>query len=257
MNLSELKESIKAGLIKGYRQNVLLLSAHTGFIDNVREYLLTVNIAQQLIEGCSPADKIHIEYPASLFYENAFDRLKVEGDMFSSSIIKRRENHFKGNRSHDKIDLAITKGVQESSYFTEDRVLVGIEVKGINKSKKNIKNDAIRLSDAMITTDVVSSNSIKFGICCFLMRLDKEKEMITNNIISERTDKVKSKWEKVCADLGRKYSQLNFFAELFPIEVPSLETIACYYDGENSDYSEVASNTGIVIGCLLIIEKKV
>jgi hypothetical protein len=48
MNLEDVKEQIKIGLKEGYEQNLLLLSSYSDFIEQVREYLLTVNVAQRL-----------------------------------------------------------------------------------------------------------------------------------------------------------------------------------------------------------------
>ncbi len=50
MDESGIVESLKKGLRNGYQQNRVLLSSYNEFIDKVREYLLTVNVAQQLIE---------------------------------------------------------------------------------------------------------------------------------------------------------------------------------------------------------------
>jgi hypothetical protein len=73
MNLVEVKENIKKGLTNGYKQNLLLLSSYNSFIDQVQEYLLTVNVAQQLLEWNNQhIYRIQIEYPVFHFYNNAF-----------------------------------------------------------------------------------------------------------------------------------------------------------------------------------------
>ncbi len=123
MKKEELIENIEAGLNKGYTQNLLLLSSFDDFIDNVREYLLTVNVAQQLLEWNSDHHyKIRIEYPVRHFYSNAFLSHDYVGeDIFDMKIVARSGEHSPTPRLNQKIDLAIAQDEQGANGSTHER----------------------------------------------------------------------------------------------------------------------------------------
>lgn len=258
MKQSEITDNIKKGLTKGYRQNLLLLSSYNAFIDQVREYLLTVNVAQQLLDWNEQHSyKIQIEYPISYFYNNAFIASDWDfKDIFDSSIIQRQAGHSPTEKLHQKIDIAITQEQQGSNASTNERSLVGIELKGINKSEDEIIKDAKRMSNAMLRTDPISPNSIEFCFCGFLKRFDKGEEMVTDKIIQKKIDVEQSHWDNICRGLQTTYITLNFTTEIFKIMATSFEAVADIHKQMDSDYSEVANDTGIVVGCILIITRK-
>jgi hypothetical protein len=105
MDKSETIEgSIKIGLIKGYEQNLLLLHSNNDFIDQVREYLLTVNVTQQLLlakEQNSYNVKIHLEYPVVNFYNNAFPPHIWTDDLFNL-IVWRLKHPSLTSKLHQK-----------------------------------------------------------------------------------------------------------------------------------------------------------
>lgn len=257
MNKSELKENLKTGIARGYMQNLLLLSSYNNFIDQVREYLLTVNVAQQLLEWNNQhLYKIQIEYPISLFYENAFIRTDwIAPDIFNMSIVERLRGHSPTEKLHQKIDIAITQEQQNTSFSTDERTIVGIELKGINKNQADIINDAERMCNAMLRTDPISPNSIEICFCGFIKRFDKAEELVTKDYIQTKISEVQSNWDNICNILHIKYQGLNFTTDLFEIQVTTFETIADIHKQMGSDYSEVANDTGIVIGCILSIER--
>jgi hypothetical protein len=164
MKQSEITDVIKKGLIKGYRENLLLLSSYNDFVDQVREYLLTVNVAQQLLEWNNQhLYKINIEYPVFSFYNNAFLAYYWDiTDIFNMSIIRREEGLSPTDKRYQKIDIAITQEQSGDNASTHERTLVGIELKGINKNETEIIRDAERMAKAMVLKDKSSENSIKF-----------------------------------------------------------------------------------------------
>jgi hypothetical protein len=257
MDIEEIKDTIKTGLAKGYKQNLLLLSSYNDFIDQVREYLLTVNVAQQLLDWNEHHSyKIQIEYPVSHFYNNAFIAYDWETiDFFDTTIIRRQSGHAPTEKLHQKIDIAITQEQNGNNGLTNERTLVGIELKGINKSEDEIIKDAKRMSNAMLRTDPISLNSIEFCCCGFLKRFDKGDVMVTDRFIQSKKEEAQKHWDNICNDLKRTYSTLNFTIEIFEVTTTSFESVAEIHKQMDSDYSDVANNTGIVVGCILTINK--
>jgi len=258
INQTDVIDSIKKGLNKGYRQNILLLSSFNNFIDELREYLLTVNVAQQLLDWNEEHSfKIRIEYPVLHFYNNAFLEFDLDvSDFFNTVIISRGQEHAPTNKLCQKIDIAVTEDQEGAIVSTHERTLIGIELKGINKSESDIISDAIRMAKAMIRTDQVSANSIQFCICGFLRRFDESEEMVTETFIADIIRYENKNWQKICLDLNNTFSSLIFNIEFFDIERTPLEAVADIHKQLGSDYSEVAQDTGIVVGGILSINRK-
>jgi hypothetical protein len=258
MNLTEIKENLKKGLTNGYKQNLLLLSSYNSFIDQVQEYLLTVNVAQQLLEwNKHHTHRIQIEYPAFHFYNNAFVAYEWDvTDIFDMAIIQRQSGHSPTDKLQQKIDIAITQEQNGSNASTHERTLSGIELKGINKSQAEIISDAKRMSNAMLLTDKVSSNSIEFCFCGFLRRFDKVEEMVTDTFIQQKTQEELKHWAVVCSNLATDYPTLDFTIENFDIINTPLEEVSNFHKKMDSDYSEVANDTGTVVGYILTIHRK-
>lgn len=257
MEISELKQSIEKGIINGYKQNIHLLSSYNNFIDEVREYLLTVNVAQELLDWNKDYRySIQIEYPILYFYNNAFlSHYWDMTDIFNIIQVARQLGHSPTDTLNQKIDIAITQEQLGSLASTQNRTLCGIELKGINKNTSEIINDLKRMSSAMILTDPISENSIEFSFCGFIKRFDKNENIVTSSYIQNVTTDEQNKWAEICNDLAKIYSRLNFTVEHFPIESATLEMVSDRYN-EDSDYSEVANDTGIIVGYLLTITRK-
>lgn len=258
MDLSEVKDNIKIGLTKGYKQNLLLLSSYSSFIDQVREYLLTVNVAQQLLNWNEQHSyKIQIEYPVFHFYNNAFIAYDWDvKDIFDMAIIQRQTGHSPTDKLYQKIDIAITQVQNGSNASTHERTLSGIELKGINKSQDEIIRDVKRMSNAMLHSDKISDNSIEFCFCGFLRRFDKEDEMVTDDFIQQKTTEEQKRWDGICRDLMAIYPTLDLKTEKFNIVNTPLADVADFHKKMDSDYSEVANDTGTVVGYILTIERK-
>jgi hypothetical protein len=258
MDINQIKDNIIKGLTKGYKQNLLLLSSYNDFIDQVREYLLTVNVAQQLLDwNQDHMYKIQIEYPVFHFYNNAFIDYDWDvKDLFDMAIIQRQSGHSPTEKLNQKIDIAITQEQSGNNASTHERTLSGIELKGINQSEDEIIKDAKRMSNAMLRTDPISPNSIEFCYCGFLRRFDKGEEMVTDNFIQNKIAVEQNRWNVICNNLATEYSTLDFYVEKFDIVNTPLELIADIHKQMETEYSEVANDTGIVVGYIMTIKRK-
>lgn len=258
MEILNVKNKIKEGLINGYKQNLTLLSSQNLiFIDQIREYLLTVNVAQSLLEWDEDhLYSIQIEYPIISFYNNAFLYHNWDmTDIFNIIQTRRQTGHSPTSRYNQKIDIAITQEQQGSLASTHERTLCGIELKGINKNGAEVIRDVKRMGSAMILKDDISPNSIEFCFCGFLKRFDKNDQMVTSTLIKQKATQELHKWQKECYNLAAIYPELDFTIEYFDIKKTSFEMISDKCN-EYNDYLDVANSTGIVIGYLLTISRR-
>lgn len=253
--MQNIEEYIIKGIRKAYSEDLQLHSVFDNFTHKIREYLLTVNVAQQLLEWNKQFEyKIYIEYPLKSFFDNAFVPCKFVGDsIFNQTILQRSIEHSGTKRLSQQIDLVITK--EEINNSTFDRSIVGIELKGINKPKSLILNDINRLGKSMIGKDNISENSIELCYSAFLKRFDKDKDIITKDSIEQKLSKESQKWEKECAILRKIYPALSFCVNAFEIKSIPVDSIVQHFE-ENSDIAEVAYNTGSIYGYLIKIERK-
>ena len=257
MNPKDISKAIKTGLQKGYNQNLLLLSSYDDFMNQVREYLLTVNVAQQLLNwNKNHQYKVRIEYPIQTFYTNAFPSHKWNGkDIFSLDIVSRDPNHSPTEHHYQKIDLAITQDTVGANATEDERSIVGIELKGINQSTDLIMKDVIRMANAMIRTDSISNNSIKYCYSGFLRRFDQGDQMVTDSFLKEKELGENKYWNNQCSILNNQFKELSFSFEFFPIVHRPVEVIRQVHTQIQSDYNEVANNTGMLSGGIITIKR--
>lgn len=220
MDIEAIKEAVKAGIVKGYTQNLKLIGNYTGLVDEVRKYLLTVNVAQKLLDwNADHKFRIRIEYPVLHYYLNAFVPSKWDAkDIFEISATQRRTDHSPTESLSQKIDLAVVEEGRDAMLADYERTLAGIELKQVNTSEPAILEDLERLCKAMIKTDDVSENSIQLAICGFLRRLDKEEVITTETDIKGATERLVARWKKVCSELPEDLkSKLEFIVEDFNV----------------------------------------
>ena len=171
------------------------------------------------------------------------------------AIISRQLGHSPTDKLYQKIDLAITEEQRGSNASEHERTLVGIELKGINKNEVEIIRDAERLANAMMLKDKIGSNSINFCFCGFLRRLDKSDFLATKDYIRRKMEEEKNHWNEICDGLNKKHTLLNFSTQIFEIINTPFEVVSDIHEKMESDFSEVANDTGIIVGGILTIER--
>jgi hypothetical protein len=254
MKIDEITDTIKNGIKKGYGQNILLLSSYNDFIKQVREYLLTVNVAQSLLEwNVNHCYKIYIEYPILSFYNNAFPPYTFKDNEIRNY---RKHDHSPTDKKYQKIDIAITCEENGSMGTSFERSCVGIELKGINKKDSEILKDIERLANAMLLQDKIDKNSILFGFCGFIKRFHKYNVLVTNSMIETTYENDRQHWLDVCNRLNSKYLDLLFSVDIFEIINTSCETVASIHKEKESDIAVIANETGIVSGGILTVQRK-
>lgn len=113
---NDLLKYLTKGLKQGYNQNIALRTDMLEENSNITEYLLTVNVAQKLIEWNESENwqySINLEYDSKQFFKNAFLPYMYKGDgIFDLSLIHPQiPKHSREGR----IDIGVCR--EASQYF--------------------------------------------------------------------------------------------------------------------------------------------
>lgn len=254
--VNEIENRIKRGLINGYKDNILFTQNYSDLQSRIIEYLIVVNVAQELKEYCfKHGIEINLEYSLNDFYNNAFPSARIEGGIFDSKLLNRK-NHSPEDSKSKRLDIVLTTetafdGVTSSS----KKSFAGIEIKAINQSNKKIKQDVIRLSKALNLTDPISENYIKAGFACFFKRFDREEKILTREAYEAKAKKDVEKWQSYFEELGKIYKELRFTITEIKVTNLPVEEYITYFKEEQHDYSQVAQSTGFINAYIIRIDR--
>jgi len=176
--MNDIIDYLLSGLIHGYNQNFVLKTEYNTNKDDIVEYLLTVNVAQKLIDWNEVNNwdySINLEYDVLEFLKNAFlPYMIVDKEKYDTEIILPQIDDFikgelevdKGERlvRHGEIDIGIRR--ESLKYLNFKESIAGIELKGINPTTGSIVADVIRLVKIMEIKDDSIKNSV--DKCYFL-----------------------------------------------------------------------------------------
>jgi hypothetical protein len=256
--MDDLEQYLFKGLRKGYNQNQIL---HTSFIDNkssIVEYLLTVNVAQQLIDWNERYDNtysLYLEYPTELFFKNAFlPFMDVGNDIFNKNTIQPKVLKSLNEKEEirtGKIDLVVSKGKIGYGDFKES--VIGIELKRINPNLTKVLEDIKRLVIAIELEDEDFNNSIQSGYCIFIKRLGGNRRPSREQALEKAMRKsIKHITTKIKANIKTTKAKINIHNEL--IDIKTLE----YFKAQNREdlsSDEVAEETKVVFSVLVRISR--
>lgn len=187
--MDNIEKYLMNGLRWGYKQNTILRTEYNDNSKSIIEYLLTINVAQALIEWNEKEAHwcyaINLEYNVEEFLKNTFLPYRIEGGLFDSRIIHPKIYDFlleeKGKDIKDKefrygrIDIAICKENISFSGYKES--ISGIEIKGINPSTASVICDIQRLVKVMELEDNYFENSLKECYCLHIKILGGDKNL--------------------------------------------------------------------------------
>jgi len=258
LNTTSLEQHMITGLRKGYIQKQTLHAAYYDSDLNIVEYLLTVNVAQTLIDwnlenGMSYS--LFLEYPTDNFFKNAFVPYMIVGDdIFDTTIIHplaaqqldKREDIRQG-----RLDLAVCQGAVGMSDFKSS--VVGIELKGINPRTEKVIEDIDRLVLALTMKDDKFENSIQVGYCLHIKKLGGNKrasaEKSLRNAMEGSIDKLRTFVSEHVASTSHGI-QAELLSDV--IDLTSSENFTSSADQEERwTYDEVAERTNIVSAVLI------
>ncbi|MDT3740741.1 MAG: hypothetical protein RO257_14715 [Candidatus Kapabacteria bacterium] len=257
INLPNIESAIKKGLMKGYKENILLQSSYNSFHSKVAEYLLTICIAQNLLiwnanQNEHSRYKIFLEYPSKQFINNAFISSKyIDNSTIFNMNKEYRLKHQPFGKQSGRIDIAISEeDIGEN--LGNPLSLIGIEVKAINQNYYLILSDIERLSQMILETDTIGQNNINAGYCIFLENMFKEKNLADNRTISLLKSKCLQKWNERITKFNCDHG-IKITTEVFDVEKSAEEDVRQSHKEQESDYEAVARDTGLVLGVLIKI----
>lgn len=248
------------GLRNGYTQNRVL---HTSYLDNessIIEYLLTVNVAQELIEwnsNNSYSYSIFLEQATETFFKSAFlPYMEVGNDIFDMKII-----HPEVLKSIDtntdirvgRLDLAVCR--EKGGFLNYKESLVGIELKGINPNIDKVIADVKRLVLAIEMKDDKFKNSILKCYCLHIKKLGGDKRL------SKKTDLENAMHKSIVYlkdAIAKKATFTTTTFDLTPhiIDIKTVEDFNAQGNKEDLSADEVAEGTKIVYSVIIKIERK-
>lgn len=255
--MTDLEKHLKDGLRNGYYQNQVL---HTSSIDNetsIIEYLLTVNVAQQLIEWNKEKNweySLYVEYPTEKFFKNAFlPYMEVGEDLFDTDIIHPQvTKSLKDNEDirTGRIDLVVCREKIKFSDFKE--TLVGLEFKGINPNLDKVIKDIDRLVLAIEMSDPEFQNSIQSGYCLYIKKLGGDKRLSTKETLGKAMGKSIENLKKVINEKATKTSAtIDVLTDV--VSIKTKEDFEAQGNKEDLTADEVAEGSKIVFSVLIKI----
>lgn len=257
-------KSIKDGIKNGYEENLEFFYDFNRLQNSIREYLLTVNIAQALkLNNSVNLYYINLEYPLIKFYDNAFPSTIIACEnnenaplsIFNTKIISRKKHSPTKNQSK-KIDIVITKDCSKSIWGGKSSY-AGIEVKGININPQLIKIDINRLVKAMVETDTIAENSIELSAVCFLKCYINKRKYTDKEQIENNTKNIELTWNKTLTQYKQDYPSLSFEFLTFDIASYASEDIPIAdEDPRYASYDYNPEESGNVLGGIIVIAQK-
>ena len=248
----EVEEILISSAKYSYEENLRLSYQRTDFKSRLIEYLIVVNIAKKLWDwGWHRFIHVQLEYPLYDFYNGAFPEISLKPKL-------RRKNHNPISNKFGRIDIALTKEPSKSYAYRKPNhmSLVGIEVKSFINGYVKVKEDIIRLSEAMILIDDIGKNSIRSSYLLFYKRLDKPNQIIKDKEIPKMKEKVLIKWEAILEEYRNKYTQLIYNFQPIEVKEAALAELKVRFDPDFFDHAEVAENSGLVMCYLIKIKRR-
>lgn len=260
------------GLRLGYNQNTVLRTEFNDNSKSIIEYLLTVNVAQQLIE-CNKNDNgwgyaINLEYDVEEFLKNAFLPYRIVGGLFDSEIIhptikdflkeekekERKDREFR----YGRIDIGIS---QENNSFSDYKESIsGIELKGINPTTESVTKDVERLVKAMELSDGKFDNSITECYCLHVKKLGGDKNLSKESVLKNAKKKSLSDLEKslrASIDFSKKDIDIKILSEDSDnFEFKSVNDFRDHPFINDLTTYEVGRETKVVYGVIIKIFRK-
>lgn len=260
------------GLRFGYQQNIVLRTEYNDNSKSIIEYLLTVNVAQQLIKWNEKevhwSYAINLEYDVEEFLKNSFLPYRIVGGLFDSAIIhpgiKRFLEEEKQKDKEDRefrfgrLDIGISK--ENSSFSGYKESISGIELKGINPTTESVISDILRLVKAMELADKDFENSINECYCLHIKKLGGDKSLSKEDVL--KNAKIRS-----LSDLEKNIREsIDFTSKKIDFEIISTDEdnfeFKSVKDFENHPFKndlttyEVGLETKIVYGVIIKIFRK-
>lgn len=240
--IDTVRSRIKEGLEDAYFKDKALRESIIELQTSITEYLLTVHVAMRLLglQHPNPGGRFltHIEYGATAFLNNAFERFKL-------NPYRRRRKH-RALRT-GRIDIAILELARHLSV----RSVMGIELKGINPPMTKVDADIKRLAHAMGKHDRIGENSIRASFGAYVVRLNRKGELFEACEAEPRVRENQAALTEHFARLLRRTNGIQSRVDVWAFDVRGATEVANGMPADHWDAKEIASQTGAVAGVIV------
>ncbi|RYZ91074.1 MAG: hypothetical protein EOP04_01740 [Proteobacteria bacterium] len=261
MTPSEVVELIKCvseGLNDGYFQNAFFLNTDNMLHTVVREYLLTVIVAQKLHIWTVSNRKYH--YSVRLEFK-AIEFMKAA---FPSYILSPRENSFLELDINGRSEKEIERdGYIDVSLFEDGpnglqnapRSIAAIELKAINPKSSLAISDLQRLAQILNTTDAsMGANSVQFCVLGYINRLDNPNRIFSETQYQQLQEEHRASVQKWLMSVN--IGLLNAYVLMRPITKSTEEEYLQRINPDEGDYADFADavrETGALNSVVIIL----
>ena len=255
--VTDIEKHLDEGLKNGYNQNQIL---HTSYIDNatsIVEYLLTVNVAQKLIDWNEENGwiySLYLEYPTEKYFKNAFlPYMEVVENIFDMNIIHPQvaKSLIENNDIRTgRLDLVVCK--EKMGFYDFKESLIGIELKGINPGFEKVIEDINRLVLAIEMKDDKFNNSIQSGYCLHIKKLGGDKKLSTKKDLEKAMNKsIENLKNVIKLNVKKTTAKINITSNI--ISMKTTEDFSEDANKEDLTADEVAEGTKIVFSVMIKI----
>lgn len=214
LNTEAVKTAIIKGMQRGYLKCLMYLGETEEGLFSVREYILTVSVADSLQEDKEAFYQVRVEHPYQKFSDDAFLHCSFKNNNPFDSIYRKC---IFPKRDKRKIDIALLSANGERS-------LCGIEIKAINQQYKKIRSDINRLSKALNRKDAVGESSLQACFVTFFIRTDNRYEYVHIEDVQKSEEENRLKIEQeLLSPMQSKYKDLSYTLECFDVDIVTAE----------------------------------
>jgi hypothetical protein len=246
--MGNLIEHIKQGIKNAYHENAVLKTSYKSFHGKIVEYLVTVNIAQQLIKWNAEENHLYsicLEFDVTEFAKNCLSTEIKIIDLWDSELLIPDPDSTKISDS-GRLDIAIFK--------EDNRSYSAIEIKAINQGYVGIFADIERLINLVNIKDNNSDikNSVDECYSCFIKYIGGSKKI-------SKDSGLKSAATRILKDVRTKIANLIAGTvckvEVFPFIITKSSLTDISENKLIEEYSEAAEETGLVFGVIIKISR--
>lgn len=229
-----------------YHENLTLKTSYKSFEGSIVEYLVTVNVAQELIkwnEAENHTYSISLEFDLIEFGSAAFQTTIEMIDLWDSKITAPQDKTVSLDDT-GRLDIAI--------FGREDESKCAIEAKGINPSYNKVGEDLERLAKLLTKTNGEPKNSIENCYSISLWYRGGSNRTSHENGLERTKQSVRDQLKTQVDTVVSKYA--------VKIEEHVFDIVRATSRGLNKlvieTYDQAAEETGNIFGVILKLERK-
>ena len=238
INTETVKSAIIEGMRNGYLKCLMYLGETEEGLSSVREYILTVSVADSLQKDKGAFYQVRVEHTYHEFSDGAFPPYSFKNNNPFDSIIRQCLK-----RDKRKIDIALLSANGERS-------LCGVEIKAINQPYNKIRSDIDRLSEALRRKDAVGESSLQACFVTFLIRTDLRFEYVHIEDVQKSKEENCIEIEQgLLSPMRSKYKNLSYTLEYFDVDILTAESEYQRAD----DWDDFSHRTRCILGYIIKI----